>query len=411
MKPGPAKKINYCNIVYFFTYYNSFILNQFGMEQQNLRKHYIDWVRVIAFFLLIFFHCAMPFVVFNWEVKNAETSMGLSRFIWWLHQWRLPLLFFISGAGIHFSLRKRSVLSFAGERFVRLFIPLLFAMFFTIPLQVYYEKLQRGQISGSYADFYPTVWNFIPYPDGTLTWSHMWFVVYLFVFCILLLPFFALFKIQFLKLLKEKLGSVFSHPLFAFALIIPFAFYYSTLYLKYPEQQSLLDDWFLFVFSLTFLVYGYLFGGSSKFWEMCERFRFYFLSIAGICIAVLFYRYWWNMQLPKKHGSELYLFGILNSVHIWLLIMAILGFAKRHLNFTNRFLKYANQAVYPFYILHQTLIVAFGYYVVQWHLPLFLKLLILIVLCFASLLLLYHWIIKRTKLTRILFGLKFKKMK
>jgi len=100
------------------------------------RQHYIDWVRVFAFFLLIFFHCAMPFVTFSWEVKNAETSVALSRFIWWLHQWRLPLLFFISGVGIHFSLRRRSVLAFAGERFVRLFIPLLFAMFFTIPLQV-----------------------------------------------------------------------------------------------------------------------------------------------------------------------------------------------------------------------------------------------------------------------------------
>jgi len=381
------------------------------MDPQNFRKYYIDWVRVFAFFLLIFFHCAMPFVIFNWEVKNTETSMGLSRFIWWLHQWRLPLLFFISGTGIHFSLQKRSVFSFAGERIVRLFIPLLFAMFFTIPVQVYFEKLQRGQLSGSYADFYPTVWNFIPYPEGTLTWSHMWFVVYLFVFCILLLPLFALFKIHFLQRLKEKLGTFFSHPLFAFALIIPFTCYYFTLYLKCPEQQSLLDDWFLFVFSLTLVVYGFLFGGSSKFWEMCERFRFYFLTIAGIFISVLFYRYWWNMQLPKEQGTELYIFGILNSVHIWVLIMAILGFAKRHLNFSNRFLKYANQAVYPFYILHQTLIVAFGYYVVQWTIPLYLKLLILLLLCFASLFLLYHWIIKRTILTRILFGLKPKEIK
>jgi hypothetical protein len=381
------------------------------MDELNQRKNYIDWVRVLAFFLLIFFHCAMPFVIFGWEVKNAETSLWLSRFIWWLHQWRLPLLFFISGAGIHYSLRKRSILSFAGERFVRLFIPLLFAMFFTIPLQVYFERLQRGQITGSYIDFYPTVWEFIPYPEGTLTWSHMWFVVYLFVFCILLLPVFALFKIQFMKKLKEKLANVFSHPVFAFALIFPFTFYYFTLYLKYPEQQSLLDDWFLFVFSLTLLIYGYLLGGSNRFWEMCERFRYYFLSISIICIFVLYYRYWWNMHLPKEVGSDLYIFGILNSVHIWLLIMSILGFAKHHLNFSNRFLKYANEAVYPFYILHQTLIVAFGYYVVQWSLPVFLKLLVLIILCFTSLYLLYNLIIKRTMLTRVLFGLKPKEKK
>jgi glucans biosynthesis protein C len=376
------------------------------MNELNERKYYIDWVRVLAFFILLFFHCAMPFVIFGWEVKNPETSLGLSRLVWWLHQWRLPLLFFISGAGIHFSLRKRSIISFAGERFVRLFIPLLFAMFFTIPLQVYFEKLQRGQISGSYIDFYPTVWNFVPYPEGTLSWSHMWFVVYLFVFCFLLLPVFALFKIQFMKKLKEKLANIFSHPLFALTLILPFTFYYFTLYLKYPEQQSLMDDWFLFIFSLTLLFYGYLFGGSNRFWEMCDRLRYYFLSIALICIFVLYDRYWWNMELPKEEGTELYIFGILSSVHIWLLIMAILGFAKRYLNFSNRFLKYANQAVYPFYILHQTLIVTFGYYVVQWSIPVFFKLIVLIILCFSSLFIIYHQVIRRTMLTRVLFGLK-----
>jgi glucan biosynthesis protein C len=152
------------------------------MELVPERKYYIDWIRVLAFFLLIFFHCAMPFVIYGWEVKNQEKSLGLSRLIWWMHQWRLPLLFFISGVGIYYSLKRRSVIAFAGERVVRLFIPLAFAMLLMIPLQVYFEKLQEGLIKGSYAKFYPTVWSFVPYPQGTLNWSHMWFVVDLLVF-------------------------------------------------------------------------------------------------------------------------------------------------------------------------------------------------------------------------------------
>ncbi|HRI22158.1 MAG TPA: acyltransferase [Panacibacter sp.] len=381
------------------------------MSSVTERKYYIDWVRVLAFFLLIFFHCAMPFVIFGWEVKNKETSMGLSRLIWWLHQWRLPLLFFISGVGIHFSLKRRSVIVFAGERVVRLFIPLVFSMLFVIPLQVYFERLQLGQITGSYAAFYPSVWSFIPYPDGTLTWSHMWFVVYLFVYCVLLLPVFAFFKIPLLKRLKEKAVNVISHPVLAFALVLPFTFYYYTLYLKYPEQMSLLDDWFLFVYSLTLLLYGYFLGGSNRFWQNCEKYRFYFLTIAVACIFFLYYNYWWQMILPKEEGESLYLYGILNSVHVWTLILAVLGFAKKHLNFSNRFLQYANQAVYPFYILHQTLIVAFGYYVTQWTLPVFVKLPILIVLCFSALIIIYHWLIKPFILPRILYGLKPKEKK
>lgn len=375
------------------------------------RKYYIDWVRVLAFFLLIFFHCAMPFVIFGWEVKNKETSMALSRLIWWMHQWRLPLLFFISGAGIYFSLKNRSVLAFAGERFVRLFIPLAFAMLFVIPVQVYVEKSQEGLISGSYASFYPTVWSFIPYPEGTLTWSHMWFVVYLFVYCILLLPVFGLFKIGVLKRAKEKMTAFFSNPFMSFLLVVPLMFYYFSLFVKYPEQQSLLDDWFLFIFSLTLLLYGYFLGGSTRFWVSCEKYRYLFVSIAVVCIVLLYYKYWWNMKLPKEQNAALYTYGALNSLHIWCLILAALGFAKKHLNFTNRFLQYANQAVYPFYILHQTLIVVMGYFIVDWPMPWAIKLVILIVLCFMSLLVIYHYIIKRFILTRILYGLKPKEKK
>jgi hypothetical protein len=72
------------------------------------RLYFIDWVRVLAFGLLILFHCAMPFVVFAWEIKNQQQSVVLSSVILWLHQWRLPLLFFIAGAGVNFSLARRS---------------------------------------------------------------------------------------------------------------------------------------------------------------------------------------------------------------------------------------------------------------------------------------------------------------
>ena len=376
------------------------------MDSGSERRHYIDWVRVLAFLLLIFFHCAMPFVNYGWEIKNKETSAGLTRLIWWLHQWRLPLLFFISGVGIHFSLKKRSVIQFTGERFVRLFIPLLFAMFFTIPLQVYFEWLQKGKINISYPEFYPSVWQLVPYPDGSLTWSHMWFVVYLFVFCLLLIPVFSLFKIPLLKTAKLRLADSLSNPVALFLLFIPFMLYHFTFYIEYPEQGSLLGDWFLFLFSLTLLFYGYFLGGSDKFWDTCAKYRYYFIGIAIACILYLFPAYWWNLDLPKVKDKRLYIFGILNSIHIWMLILSILGFAKVHLNFTNNFLKMANKAVYPFYILHQTLIVSFGYYITQWPLPIFVKMVLLILLTFLSLVLIYRYIIKPFKLMRIFYGLK-----
>jgi len=381
------------------------------MQPTAERLYFIDWVRVLAFALLIVFHCAMPFVNHGWEVKNSTTSQPLTRVIWWLHQWRLPLLFFVCGIGIQFSLRKRSVLAFAGERIIRLFIPLLFAMFFTIPLQVYFEKLQEGKISGSYIDFYPTVWSFVPYPEGTLSWSHMWFVVYLFVFCILLLPVFGLFKIKKLEEWKNAAAEFLSKPLLLSVFLLPMIYYYITLYIKWPEQGSLLDDWFIFLFYLTLLFYGYFLAGSKRIWDTCMKYRNWFLGIIILTMIPLYAFYWWKPDFPKQNDERLYTYAVLNSVLIWTTILAILGFAKKHLNYSNRFLQYFNEAVYPYYILHQTVIVALGYYIVQWSVPISIKLIVLIISSIAIITCLYHFVIRPFIITRFLYGMKLKKKK
>ena len=375
-----------------------------------VRQHYIDWVRVLAFILLIFFHCCMPFVQFNWEIKNNEFSPFLDRLVIWLHQWRLPLLFFVSGIGVSYSLSKRSLLSFYGERFVRLFIPLLFSMFFTIPLQVYFERLQRGQIKAGYLEFYPSVWKMVPYPEGTLTWSHMWFIVYLFTFTLLLFPVFGIYKVNFIKAAKKKLDSLFNNLVVVLLPAIALILCYYSLYLKWPEQGSLLDDWFVFIFSMTLYFLGFFFADLNSFFETCERHRKLFLAIAVACIGAQFYFFWEHLEWRKLASPDsIYLYGALNGLLVWTTILTILGFAKRHLNFTNPFLVYATEAVYPFYILHQTVIVATGYYVTQWSLPIFPKLVILLVLSFISVWQIYHWLIRPFMLTRVLFGVRIRK--
>ena len=372
------------------------------------REHYIDWIRVLAFLTLIFFHCAMPFVRFNWEIKNTEHSLFLDRLIIWLHQWRLPLLFFISGVGVSFSLRKRSVAAFFGERVVRLFIPLLFAMFFTIPSQVYFERLQKGQIDVGYWNFYPTVWNLVPYPEGTLNWSHMWFVVYLFVFTILLLPVFAIFKIKFLQQLHLKTDSFFRHPVSNLLLCVPFILYYFWLYVRWPEQGSLLDDWFVFTSSITFYFFGFYLADLQSFWETCENYRTHFLAVAATCAFALFWKYYFPVKLPKQQDASLYMYGILDGLHIWAIILAVVGYARHYLNFSNNWLSYLTPAVYPFYILHQTVIVGLGYYVVQWQIPILFKLIALMGGCLIVIFSLYHFVIRNFMVTRVLFGLKIK---
>jgi glucans biosynthesis protein C len=221
------------------------------------RLYFIDWVRVLAFGLLILFHCAMPFVVFGWEIKNKQQSAVLSSVVLWLHQWRLPLLFFIAGAGTNFSLARRSWDRFLGERFTRLFIPLWFAILFIIPIQIYFERLQHGQYSGSYLAFYPSVWTFVPYPEGTLSWSHLWFVAYLFVFNLLMLPVFVMLRSAPVRRWKIAVLQHVASPVSLLGLAGLFMLIYFKCYIRWPEQLSLLDDWFVFNSSLTLFFLGY----------------------------------------------------------------------------------------------------------------------------------------------------------
>lgn len=372
------------------------------------RLYFLDWIRVLAFGLLILFHCTMPFVTFGWEIKNQEQSLFLSRVIIWLHQWRLPLLFFVAGVGTNFSITSRGAFKFLGERFVRLFVPLAFAMMFTIPLQVYFEWKQTGRITTSYFEFYPSVWEFVPYPDGSLTWSHMWFVVYLFVFTVLLWPLLSVMKINLIQRGIGKLQKVFTNPIVIASTTGLFIFYYLELYIKWPEQQNLVADWFNFLFSITLFFFGFFLSHFNKFWEVCERYRWYFLVIALVCAAILMVKFYWPLQLPKEQNDSLYLYAVCDALQIWFLIIAAIGFARNHLNFTNAFLKYTTEAVYPFYILHQTIIVITGYYVVQWQITLFIKLVTLVVICFTSLWVLYEFLVKRFTITRLLYGLKLR---
>lgn len=376
------------------------------------RLHYVDWLRVLAFATLILFHCAVPFVEdYHWEINNKETSPWITRIIWWMHQWRLPLLFFIAGVGVRFSLRKRSVLKFFGERFIRLFIPLAFAIFFITPVQVYFEWLQEEKISMGYWEFYPSVYQIVPYPQGSFTWSHMWFVAYLFVFTILLLPIFASAKIKWFNNFKVVFNRIFSHALSCLILGLPFVLYFFALFVDWPEQGSLIDDWYVFVSSITFYLLGFLLSGIDAFWKTCFKRRKLFLTVAIVLASILMWKYYWDWELyrPRSQDFWLYQYGLLNGFHIWAMILASVGYTMKYLNYPSSKLTYLNTAIYPFYILHQAVIVASGYCVLQWNIGIPLKFLILVLICTTTIWLVYHFIIKNTALTRVLFGMKWKK--
>lgn len=121
-----------------------------------MRRHDIDAIRVIAFGLLIIYHVGMFFVPWDFHIKNNVIYPDLLYPMYFLNQWRLPLLFVISGMGVYFAFQKRTGGQFALERTRRLLVPLIFGMLFIVPPQIYFEYLDQGIFSGRYFfDFWP----------------------------------------------------------------------------------------------------------------------------------------------------------------------------------------------------------------------------------------------------------------
>jgi glucans biosynthesis protein C len=124
--------------------------------------------------------------------------------------------------------------------------------------------------------------------------------------------------------------------------------------------------------------------------------------VAGISIVAL--AYW--LILGRGQSGEGVFFTVLRSINVIVWLVAILGYGSRYLNFQNGCLRYANEAVLPFYILHQTVILGIGFFVVQWKIGIPAKFLIIALSSFTSIMVTYQLVIRPINAVRLLFGMK-----
>src|ERR1700744_5352610 len=77
--------------------------------QSSERRVDLDWVRIGAFGLLIFYHVGMLYVSWRFHIKSVHRITALEPPMLALNPWRLELLFLVSGAATRFMLRKYTV--------------------------------------------------------------------------------------------------------------------------------------------------------------------------------------------------------------------------------------------------------------------------------------------------------------
>jgi glucans biosynthesis protein C len=364
------------------------------------RLYFLDWLRVIAFGLLVFYHTGLIFVDWGFHIQNDSFSAGLKLPMLFLNQWRLPLLFFVSGAGIYFALGKRTAGVFAKERLIRILVPLLFGIIVIIPPQVYFEWLHRKAFDGSYLEFYPLYFKHI-------TWNHLWFLVYLFTFTFLGLPLFFYLKGVKGKSAITSVASFLSKRTNVLVLVIPLLFIEIFLRDRWPDNRNLVTDWYNFTFYFALLMYGYFFAAADSLWKVLEKNRKKYFVFGILSFSMIYFG--WHQpgtNFLEMSASGRFIFDFFKCLNILCWIFCLLGFARHYIIQSGAILQYANKAVYPFYILHQTVLIVIGFYVIQYDWSIAAKYITIVGGTFFFTLLIYELLIRKLRWVGVFFGIK-----
>ena len=375
------------------------------------RRHDIDWLRVFATLVVFCFHNARFFDYGDWHVKNDELTVAMTVFVGFLSlQWMMPLFFVLAGAGTRFSLGFRTPGQYVKERFKRLLIPFIFGLLVLIPPQDYCEQVTHAAYQGTYFQFYPIFFQNIRFWFD-ISWfghgHHLWFLGFLFVFSSVSLPLFLYLRRASGQRHLSKLAAFCEKPGAVLLFAVPIACMHVVL------QGTADGGWNRYIY-LAFFICGYLVFSDPRFERAVERHGKMALAIGIPLMLVLLgvgAHFYFAKEIDLNYGysATAVFWRILKGVNAWVWIVAILSYGKKYLSFGNRLLQYAKEAVLPFYILHQTVIILIGFHVVGWNAGVMAKYLVIGTASFVVIVGLYDLLVRRTNLTRFLFGMRPKK--
>ena len=369
------------------------------------RYHYIDFLRVIAIFLMFIFHVNMIFVSEeNWHIKDESNSNVLLEINYWVSSFRMPLLFLVSGYVSSIILKKIGYKKFIQQRFKRLIIPTVLCTILIVSPQIYFENKLNGSTQ-TIADFYLSLLEFKWYPEGSWHWLHLWFIPYLFLYNLITIPLVNLLSRK--SNLDASIIGKYGLLLILSISIIP----YTILSLYYPETHDLINDYARHSLFIVFIIAGIFFERYPCLINLISGNCRFFLKLAFLTtITINLIR--WNgiepfdlVEVWIDHPYT-YIYLFLQNVHSWLWVLVLIGYGRKYLDRESALLTYANSAVYPFYILHQTVIVIIGFYVVQTPDTVWSKYWFTFVISFIICILVYDLFIKKYNLMRFIFGMK-----
>jgi glucan biosynthesis protein C len=410
-------------------------------HSKGARRRDLDLLRVLLVFGLVFFHTGRIFDTVDLPegVKNLPPSIAATVFGGFFALWGMPLMFAIAGFATWHSLRKRTGRAFLVDRIQRLVVPFVFGVLALVPVQVYFHLKQAEPAAGmAYWQFLPKFFDVRLCPDlvnaficpdpetGLFTTAHLWFLKDLFIFSVLLLPLFLYLQGQRGGIMLGRLADFLARPGMIWLLALPVAGFEALL-----VTATMGGSWNEYTYAVL-LVIGFLIAAEPRISQATGRTWRSALAIALVVEVIYIVGLYLLMEVYDVNPLHDYDAGSLlwrgvKSVGAFAWVVAIIGFGSRprskpipegaqkpsgssgpvlQPSLGARIIAYGSEAFLAFYILHQTVIFTIGYYVVQWEMAALLKFIAISFSSLAVTLLLYEVAVRRTKVTRWLFGMR-----
>lgn len=358
----------------------------------EVRKNYIDWLKCLCILYLFPFHTSRIFTFSEGEAYYVQGAVNsFSTNLIWMSFWFMPLMFLMAGMSSRFSLKKRSNAKYIKERFLRLFVPFIFGMLIFIPPQGYFAAKFNAGYNGSfllYLKRFFTDFSDLRGYSGSFTPGVLWFILFLFIISLVVLPI---------------MRTIMSHNLKFKIFKSPVKITLIGVLLTVASALPSVGGKNIFVYGLL-MIAGFIMASDDSIIDMIEKYRLYYLLITLMGAAVILIEI---HTIGWKTGFSLLgiIFSIIYYLIVWISLLAFVGYGKRYLNFRTKFLSYFSKASFPIYMIHHTYLIIIGYFVLKTVKVFIFQYVLIMVLTFAVSILTYE-IIKRFKVTRFMFGIK-----
>ncbi|MHA2109730.1 MAG: acyltransferase family protein [Candidatus Hodarchaeales archaeon] len=379
------------------------------------RKFYLDWLRIIAILLVFLYHGTKFFDGENWHLKNDIIDPNISIFMTFLTALGMPLFFIIAGMGTFFAfdfMEKRNIgnKKYISDRFIRLMIPFFIGLVSHIPLQIYFERVSSGAFTGSFIDFYLQYFDGIYEFGGNFSifGNHLWFLVILFLFSLLTVNFFRFLRKE---NYQERISSFLKNPRVLF--LFPFPILISELIYPYVTDIPLFGGWNIFS-HLLYYILGFILAFDKQLMNTIDKHikKAIVINFLSIIVLILIVSFFYNPfgTTPNNFPFSETFFWLFRVIFAWSGLTLILWLGNKYLNRDSKNRKFINELVLPFYILHQTVLIFFGFFIIQVELGILMKYFVIISSSFIVIFILLL-IIREENTLRFFFGMRMKKEK